>query len=133
MIVTREVPRVEWRSVLDDLSRLHAGATASLEVLDAEHGLQTHGDGFTLLGLSADGATGGPIAAILAGRAHLTHLIEHPRAMHVETLWEQRTANLNIAQADGTRTIIRLGPPVLPRGRDRALARLSDNRGSSEP
>jgi hypothetical protein len=128
MIVKRDVPPAEWRRVLDDLSRLHAGAVVTLEVLDVEQGRQTHGEGFTLVGLTADGGGSDPsIAAILAGRSHLTHLVEHARRLHVQALWETRTASVDITQADGTRTFIRLGPPVLPDGRRHGVARLSDN------
>lgn len=121
MVITREIPRPVWRRVLDDISRLHAGASARLEVLDAEQGVQTHGDAFTLVGLTADGdATHGSIAAMFGGRAHLTHLIDDPVSMHIELSWESRTANVQITGADGTRTLVHLGPPVLsgPRPND---------------
>lgn len=128
MIVTRDVPRAEWRRVLDDLSRLHAGAAVTLQVLDVDQGRQMHGEGFTLVGLTADGGASDPsIAAILAGRSHLTHLVEHARRLHVQALWENRTASVDITQADGTRTLICLGPPVLPDGRRPGAARLGDN------
>jgi len=114
MVITREIPRAQWRRVLDDLSRLHAGAPVHLVVLDDEHGPQTHGDTFTLVGLTSDGQTGSEsIAVILARGAHVTHIIEHPCALHVELLWESRTANLQIVAAGGTRTVISLGAPVL--------------------
>lgn len=118
MLITREIPRSVWRRFLDDISRLHAGATARLVVLDAEQGVQSHGDSFTLVGLTSDGeATHGSIAAMLGGRAHLTHLIDDPVAMHIELSWETRTATLQITGGDGTRTLIHLGPPVLPDAR----------------
>jgi hypothetical protein len=114
MVITREVPRVLWRRTLDDLSRLHAGAPVHLTVLDDEHGLQIHGNDFRLVGLTSDGAAGSEsIAAILAGDAHVTHIIDHPRSLHVELLWESRTANVQIADRDGRRTLICLGAPVL--------------------
>jgi hypothetical protein len=115
MLITREIPRAAWRRVLDDISRLHAGATAHLEVLDAEQGVQTYGAAFTLVGLTSDGdAAHGSIVAMLGGRSHITHLIADPVAMHVELSWETRTANFQITAGDGTRTLIHLGPPVLP-------------------
>jgi hypothetical protein len=93
---------------------LHAGAAVGLLVLDAEHGIQSHGDTFTLVGLTSDGRAGAEsIAAILARGAHVTHIIEHPRSLHVELLWESRTVNLQVVAEDGTRTVITLGPPVL--------------------
>jgi hypothetical protein len=115
MVITKEVPRPSWRRVLDDLSRVHAGATAHLVVLDDEQGPQTHGDAFALVGMSSDGDAGTEsIAAILIrGGAHVTHIIDRPRSLHVELLWESRTANLQIADASGIRTLICLGPPVL--------------------
>jgi hypothetical protein len=116
MVITREVPRESWRRVLDDLSRLHAGAPAHLVVLDDEHGPQTHGDAFALVGMSSDGDAGAEsIVAILAcGDAHVTHIIGRPRSLHVELLWESRTANIQITETNGTRTVICLGPPVFP-------------------
>jgi len=117
MRITREVPREQWRRVLDDLSRLHAGAAVRLQVLDHEQGVQTYGEPFRLVGLTSDGEAGcASIAAILGGAAHLTHIIEHPRALHVELRWEARTASVQVTEADGTRTVISLGPPVLSGG-----------------
>lgn len=114
MVITREIPRAQWRRFLDDISRLHAGAPARLVVLDAEQGVQTHGDTFRLVGLTSDGdAPYASIAAMLDGGAHITHLIDHPESMHVELSWESRTANIQITADDGTRTLIHLGPPVL--------------------
>jgi hypothetical protein len=116
MVITKEVPRSSWRRVLDDLSRLHLDATARLMVLDAEHGVQSHGDAFRLVGLTSDGDAGSEsIVAILAlpGGAHVTHSITGPRRLHLELLWETRTANVQIADANGTRTLICLGAPVL--------------------
>jgi hypothetical protein len=124
MVITREIPRSVWRRCLDDISRLHAGATARLVVLDAEQGVQTHGDTFRLVGVTSDGdATHGSIAAMFGGRSHITHLIEDPVTVHVELSWEARTANIQVTAGDGTRTLIQLGPPVLPdpRPRDRLV------------
>ena len=115
MVITREIPRSVWRGFLDDISRVHAGATARLVVLDAEQGVQTYGGTFTLVGLTSDGdATHGAIVAMFGGRAHITHLIDDPVSMHIELSWESRTANIQVTAGDGTRTLIQLGPPVLP-------------------
>jgi hypothetical protein len=115
MVVTREIPPPQWRRVLDDLSRVHAGASVRLIVLDAEQGPQTHGETFRLAGLVADGAPGREsISAILAGSTHVTHIIDRPRSLHVERQWESRTANVQVVDSNGTRTLISLGPPVLP-------------------
>lgn len=122
MLITREIPRPVWRRFLDDISRLHAGATARLVVLDAEQGVQSYGDTFTLVGLTSDGtAARGSIVAMLGGRAHITHLIDDAVSLHVELSWETRTATLQITAGDGTRTLIHLGPPVLPDPRRSAL------------
>ncbi|MEO5823017.1 MAG: DUF5335 family protein [Vicinamibacteraceae bacterium] len=116
MVITREIPRDRWRRVLDDLSRVHAGTSVRLVVLDGEHGMQTHGDVFALAGLSSDGEAGcESFSAMLSGAAHVTHFINHPRSLHVELLWESRTANLQIVDGDGIRTLISLGPPLLQR------------------
>jgi hypothetical protein len=113
MVITREVARPMWRSVLDDLSRLHVGAPAHLVVLDTDSGLQSHGTDFTLVGLTSDGQEGAEsIATILARGAHVTHIIDRPHSLHVESLWESRTVNIQITETNGTRTVICLGPPV---------------------
>ena len=115
MIITKEVPPSQWRRTLDDLSRLHGGSAVQLMVLDDDGGPQVHGAGFTLGGLTADGDGGaGSIAAILSGPASVTHIVDRPRTLHLEMSWESRTANLQITDASGTRTLISLGPPVLP-------------------
>ncbi len=118
MIITREVPRNRWRHALDDLSRVHAGAAVQLQVLDDEHGVQAYGDGLRLVGLSSDGPRDREsISAILqAGGTHLTHTIDRPRVVRLEQLWEPRTAAIQVTDADGRRTLICLGTPVLADG-----------------
>ena len=124
MVITREIPRGRWRQVLDDLSRVHAGAAVLLEVLDEEGGLQTHGPGFRLVGLTADGEPGAEsIAVIIDGRTRLTHLIAHPCSLTIEQLWESRTAHLQVADASGARTLISLGAPIVAGGRPRSRRR----------
>lgn len=114
MVITKDVPRARWRRALDDLSRVHAGAPVLLTVLDEEHGLQTHGGDLRLVGLTSDGQAGSEsIVAMLAGGSHVTHIIDHPSSVHVELLWESRTANVQIVDQDGRRTLICLGAPVL--------------------
>jgi hypothetical protein len=118
MIITRQVPQDQWRRVLDDLSRVHAGATVRLQVLD-DQGLKFYGDALRLVGLASDGVAGREsISAMLeAGpNAHLTHVVDSPCAMHVEQQWEPRTANIQVTGKDGRRTLICLGPPVLADG-----------------
>jgi hypothetical protein len=115
MVVTREIPPPQWRRVLDDLSRVHDGADVRLEVLDEDHGLQAHGQAFRLAGLTSDGRPGfESISAILAGTTHVTHTIDRPISLHVERRWESRTATVQIVDRNGTRTLIALGPPVMP-------------------
>jgi hypothetical protein len=122
MVVTREIPPPQWRRVLDDLSRVHEGASVRLLVLDDDHGPQTHGETFRLAGLTSDGGPGREsISAILAGSAHVTHIIDRPRSLHVERRWESRTANVQVVDGNGTRTLISLGPPVLPEATGTAL------------
>ncbi len=115
MRVTREVPPAQWRRVLDDLSRVHDDADVRLVVLDDDIGMQAHGTAFRLAGLTSDGRPGfESISAILAGSTHVTHIIDRPRSLHVERRWESRTATVQITDSDGVRTLISLGPPVLP-------------------
>jgi hypothetical protein len=119
MTITRTVPREQWRRVLDDLSRLHAGATVRLQVLDESQGPTAYGGALRLVGLTSDGGAGREsISAILEASAvaHVTHIIDSPSAVHVELLWEPRTANIQVTTADGSRTLICLGPPVLADG-----------------
>jgi hypothetical protein len=114
MVITREIPRPQWRRLLDDLSRVHAGAAVHLLVLDDACGPETHGDDFRLIGLTADGPPGAEaIAAIMAGRTRVTHIIDRPQSLLLEQLWETRTANVQIVDSGGTRTVISLGPPVV--------------------
>ena len=119
MNITRDVPRNQWRRMLDDLSRVHGGATVQLQVLDDQHGVQGYGDTLRLVGLSSDGPPDGEsISAILqAGAAtHLTHTIDRPREVRLELLWEPRTAAIQVTDVDGKRTLICLGTPVLADG-----------------
>ena len=130
MVVTREIPPPQWRRVLDDLSRVHEGAAARLIVLDDEHGVQTHGEAFRLAGLTSDGSAGlESISVILAGSTHVTHIIDRPRSVHVERRWESSTASVQVIDRRGIRTLISLGPPVLPD----VIGRVTTAAGAAHP
>jgi hypothetical protein len=109
---------------------VHDGAVVRLVVLDDDNGMQAHGTAFRLAGLTSDGRPGfESISAILAGSTHVTHIIDHPRSLHVERRWESRTANVQITDSDGVRTLISLGPPVLSDRTGEAMAALGVRRG----
>ncbi len=107
---TREIPREQWTSFLDDFSRRHKGENAVVEVLDQREGDQREADRLPFVGISADEKAGENVIAIMVGDRpdrHEEHLIDKPS--HVRVREEGRLSAIEIEPSDGPRTLVRLG------------------------
>jgi hypothetical protein len=86
-MITLEIPRQEWTSFFDALTRQHADERIRVEVLRLEVGAPTEVQSISLDGIAADLASSGPIITIAAGSTsdeHIAHLIADPQ--HVRLL-----------------------------------------------
>ena len=86
-MMTREIPRDEWTSFFDRLSRMHLDEEIRVEVLRGDIGAQLEVTALPLDGITADLKAGESSIAIAAGRTlddHVTHIISDP--VHVRVL-----------------------------------------------
>ncbi|HWM87405.1 MAG TPA: DUF5335 family protein [Kofleriaceae bacterium] len=84
---TLEIPRQDWSSFFDDLSRNHAAETIRVEVLRIDIGAQIEVMALPLDAFAADQAGGRCVIKIAAGKSpadHMAHLISDPQ--HVRLL-----------------------------------------------
>jgi hypothetical protein len=86
-MITLEIPRQEWTSFFDALTREHADEPIRVEVLRLDIGAPTEDPSLPLDGIAADLATSGAVITIAAGSTpdeHIAHLISDPQ--HVRLL-----------------------------------------------
>ena len=114
---TIEVPFQDWRRVLDEFSAIHEGWLISVDILSALMGAQPELHDLPLLGVTVGGSGARPSITIAAARSaddHLAHTIESPARVWLERTDAGATAALEIESEDGTKTILRFRPAVLP-------------------
>jgi hypothetical protein len=106
---TRIVPQARWREILDSLTRVYEGSTASLEVLDPELGAQYEIEEQPFRGITYD-ASGIGIDFTTKDGAHLWHRIPDPKQLEVEEGDDGLVAAFLI-QAE-RRNVLRLHSPI---------------------
>ena len=114
---TQAIPRDEWNNFFDSFSRQHEGWLATLEVFDDDLGAQQEARELPLSGISlSSGKDKGTIALSLGKEPgdHVTHIIDEPEQVWVETTSEGVNAALEIEAKDQTKTLLRFRSPILP-------------------
>ena len=109
MITTTEIPRRDWMSFLDSLSRLHFDEPIRIEVLRQDIGAQLEITDLPLDGIVAD--LKGPSAAITVAAGtepsgHVAHVISDPVAVRLAQDGAGRDDALEIVSADHTITLV---------------------------
>jgi len=117
---TQHVPSSLWRKTLDDLSRAYDGAIVSMEVVGDEVGAQPEVIDQPLRGLSSDRA-GVTIRFAKPHGIHLEHLIAHPSDLRIVESDEGAVLALEIAQLEGTHTLLHFRSPSRPELSDPAV------------
>jgi hypothetical protein len=117
MADTDELPRDGWRAYFDDLSRRLATTRASVEIDAPELGAQVQAEDLVLSGISYDDrddvfvvdlSPGGPAES-------LEHLVSSPQRIWVKSSADLLPSTIELEDADGQRTLVRLQPaPALP-------------------
>ncbi len=105
---TREIPKNEWRSYFDDLSRLPAPPpVVTVEVDGEEIGAQIEAEHKTFAGISYDDRDDVLVIGIgdRNGREQLEHLVSQPQQIYVAE-GDQQT--IDVKDADGVQTLIRI-------------------------
>src|SRR5260370_12590046 len=107
----RTISPQQWRPVLDSLSRVYQGASATLEILDPDLGAQFEIEETPLRGISVD-TSGIQIDFQTKDGQHLLHRIPHPRGVLIDENDEGQVVALQF-EADGdARTLLRLHSPI---------------------
>jgi len=114
---TIEIPRRTWAQRLNEFTAVHEGWLVSVDIVGPEAGRQREVWHLPLLGISADRADHEPIIEVSVARSateHLTHVIRDVVHISVEQTDTGADAALQIASADGTKTVVRLRTAALP-------------------
>lgn len=108
---THTIPPPQWRTVLDSLSRVYDGATATLEVLDPNLGAQAEVEEVPLRGITYD-AGGIEIDFQTRDGGHLVHRIAHPKSVQVEEADNGFVVAIQFDSDNDPRNVLRLHSPV---------------------
>lgn len=109
MITTTEIPRRDWVSFLDSLSRKHLEEPIRVEVLRLDIGAQLEVRDMPLDGIVAD--LKGPTAAITVAAGadpdgHIAHVISEPVSLRLAHGVDSDEETLEIVSADHTITLV---------------------------
>lgn len=106
---TREIPREEWGSFLEALSKKEAEHPVRLEVEGADLGSQTIGESLKLIriGLEKKGSEAGSLAiAVQSDQGLLEHTIERPEHLYLEESDSGSLECIDIEDASRVKTLI---------------------------
>lgn len=106
---TREIPREQWITFLNDFSKQHENWIITVEVIGSDIGDQEEVSGLPLVGISADLKAGENRIEIIAGGrpdAHVTRIINNPsRVWHKQPKGVADEA-IDVESDDGTKTLV---------------------------
>ena len=114
---TNELPRDSWRVYFDDLSRGLATMQATVEIDGPDLGAQVQAEGLVLSGISYDDRDDVLVVGLSPGGAaeSLEHLVSRPQRIRVESANTILPSTIEVEDAEGERTLVRLQPaPALP-------------------
>ena len=107
---TKQIPRNEWSTYLNNFSSRHHGWFVNIEILGEDIGAQVEGIGLVLEGVTDEwDEVKGHTIMIMAGNkpeAHLTHLISRPTEITVEKTETGEDVAFSIKGEDGIRTLL---------------------------
>jgi uncharacterized protein DUF5335 len=116
-VPTQAIPREQWKNFFDSFSRQHEGWLATLEIFDTDLGAQEEARELPLTGISLSSAKNEDGIALSLGKDpgdHITHIINEPEQVWVETTSEGVNVALEIESKDQTKTLLRFHSPVPP-------------------
>jgi hypothetical protein len=117
MADTNELPRDRWRIYFDDLSRGLATTQATVEIDGPDLGAQLQAEGLVLLGITYDDRDDILVIGLSPGgpTESLEHLVSGPQRILVESSDTILPSTIEVEDADGERTLVRLqAAPTLP-------------------
>src|SRR5271169_5988332 len=117
MTDTTELGRDEWRSYFDELSRGLATTRATVEIDAPQLGAQLQAEDLVLRGITYDDRDDVLVVALSPGgpAESLEHFVSGPRRISVETSQGVVPAAIEVEDAEGRLTLVRLAAaPSLP-------------------
>jgi Family of unknown function (DUF5335) len=117
MAETDELARDSWRAYFDDLSRTLATTRATVEIDGPDLGAQVQAEGLVLTGVSYDDRDDVFVVGLSPGGAAETieHFVSSPQRIAVESAEGILPSAIEVEDAEGQRTLVRLEPaPALP-------------------
>jgi hypothetical protein len=111
---SRAIPRNEWRTFFDVVSKALTGQRVEIEAASLELGDQIVAEWLPLLGITYE--QNDDLLDVALGDMQLDHLIRQPKEISVQE-GQSGVETLAIVTADGTRQVLRLKEPLmLPAG-----------------
>ena len=113
--MTSEIQRFEWKVFFDKLSRDAADWETRILVLNDREGAQVLSEGLPFNGVTFDDKGGKMAVELLIGSGtanHQTHNIEEPIRVAFEPKGKVPAGTLDIEDAGGTTTLIKLMRPM---------------------
>jgi len=114
---TNELPRDRWRVYFDDFSRGLATTQATVEIDGPDLGAQVQAEGLVLTGITYDDRDDVLVIGLSPGgpTESLEHLVSNPKRILVESADGILPSTIEVEDADGEQTLVRLQPaPALP-------------------
>jgi hypothetical protein len=110
MADTNQLPRDGWRLYFDDLSRSLATTRATVEIEGPELGAQVEAEGLLLSGISYDDRDDVLVVGLSPGgpAESLEHVVSSPQRVGVESTEGILPSIIEIEDASGERTLLRL-------------------------
>ncbi len=117
MAETNELARDGWRVYFDELSRTLATTRATVEIDAPNLGAQIQAEGLVLSGISYDDRDDVLVVGLSPGgpAESLEHFVSNPQRILVESSQGILPSTIEVEDAEGQRTLVRLEPaPALP-------------------
>jgi hypothetical protein len=111
---TDELPRERWRTYFDDFSRGLARTQATVEIDGPDLGAQVQAEGLLLNGITYDDRDDVLVIGLSPGgpTESLEHLVSNPRRILVESSKGVLPATIEVEDAEGRQTLVRLRPAL---------------------
>lgn len=113
--MTYDIPRQEWSSFFDDLSKRRFEWQTKIEVISETIGDQILDEGLSLNGITAEERDDECLIEILVGHDkdhHQTHNIANPSKIRYLADEENPSGIIEIEEDDGTKTLVYIIQPM---------------------
>lgn len=112
-MTTRSIKPSEWSHFLEGFSKKHDGWLVTIESLEPEFGDQVEGENLPLRGLTYESDGDCIEISLIRGERHLSHTIDHPKALWLKQSQQGADQVLEIEAADGN-TLVLFRSPMRP-------------------